>query len=79
MLPGRYLAMLIFPVILIGFMSNVMAQAGASYGRISRVLNDPSPKAHGTLKATLRGDITIDHVTLTFGQTAALKDVSVSI
>jgi ATP-binding cassette subfamily B protein len=39
-----YLAILIFPVIMIGFMSNVMAQAGASHGRISRVLNE-APQA----------------------------------
>ncbi|MEQ1908779.1 MAG: ABC transporter ATP-binding protein [Vicinamibacterales bacterium] len=76
---NSYLAILIFPVILIGFMSNVMAQAGASYGRISKVLLEPSPKAHGTLKATLRGDIAIDHVQLKFGEKVALKDVSLSV
>ena len=76
---NSYLAILIFPVILIGFMSNVMAQAGASYGRISKVLLEPSPKARGTLKATLRGDISIDHVQLKFGEKLALKDVSLSV
>ena len=35
---NSYLAILIFPVIMIGFMSNVMAQAGASYARIGAVL-----------------------------------------
>ena len=40
---NSYLAILIFPVILIGFMTNVMAQAGASYGRIAKVLTAPSP------------------------------------
>ena len=35
-----YLSILIFPVIMIGFMSNVMAQASASYMRLSMVLND---------------------------------------
>jgi len=75
---NSYLAILIFPVILIGFMSNVMAQAGASYGRISRVLNEPSPAATGTLTSELRGDVTVDHVTLKFGERAALRDVSLS-
>ena len=42
---NSYLAILIFPVILIGFMSNVMAQAGASYARIGAVLAAPAPKA----------------------------------
>jgi ATP-binding cassette subfamily B protein len=76
---NSYLAILIFPVIMIGFMSNVMAQAGASYGRISRVLNEASPQAHGTLTSALRGDVTVDHVTLKFGERAALRDVSLSV
>ena len=42
---NSYLAILIFPVIMIGFMSNVMAQAGASYMRIGAVLGAPAPKA----------------------------------
>ena len=42
---NSYLAILIFPVIMIGFMSNVMAQAGASYARIGAVLAAPAPKA----------------------------------
>ena len=38
---NSYLAILIFPVIMIGFMSNVMAQASASYARIAMVLDAP--------------------------------------
>src|SRR5216117_360285 len=41
---NSYLAILIFPVIVIGFMSHVMAQAAASYGRIAMVLNAPDRK-----------------------------------
>ena len=40
---NTYLALLIFPIILLGFMSNVMAQAGASYMRLSAVLAAPPP------------------------------------
>jgi ATP-binding cassette, subfamily B, bacterial len=76
---NSYLALLIFPVILIGFMSNVMAQAGASYGRIGRVLGEASPLASGTLTAPLRGDIALDRVTLRFGEKIALKEVSIAI
>jgi len=75
---NSYLAILIFPVILIGFMSNVMAQAGASYARIVRVLDDASPRPGGTLTARLRGDINIDAVTLKFGERLALKNVTLS-
>jgi len=76
---NNYLAILIFPVIMIGFMSNVMAQASASYGRIVQVLAAPEPKEEGRLTATLRGDIGLDHVTLMYGEKAALKDVSLAV
>jgi ATP-binding cassette subfamily B protein len=76
---NSYLAILIFPVILIGFMSNVMAQAAASYTRIGAVLAAPAPKESGGLKADLRGDVTLSHIFVTFGEKAALKDVSLSI
>src|SRR5215831_19368594 len=71
-----YLSILIFPVILIGFMSNVMAQAGASYMRLSMVLNAPEKKDEGTLVADLRGDIAVRNVDVTLGAKSILKDVS---
>jgi ATP-binding cassette, subfamily B, bacterial len=74
-----YLAILIFPVLMIGFMSNVMAQAGASYMRIGAVLAAPSPKPRGTAIADLRGDINLSHVVLKLGEKEALKDVSLSV
>lgn len=76
---NSYLAILIFPVILIGFMTNVMAQAGASYGRIAKVLAAPAPVSKGTLKTTLRGDLGIEGVTLAFGEKTALKQVSIAV
>src|SRR5262245_24154629 len=62
-----YLAILIFPVIVLGFMSNVMAQAGASYGRIAMVLFAPEKKDAGTLVANLRGDIAVRNVSVALG------------
>ena len=76
---NAYLAMLIFPVIVLGFMSNVMAQAGASYQRISLVLNAPDRVATGGLVAELRGDIAVRNVTVRFGQKDVLKDVSFAV
>jgi ATP-binding cassette, subfamily B, bacterial len=76
---NSYLAILIFPVILIGFMSNVMAQAGASYGRIGAVLAAPVPKPHGTVIADLRGDIRLSRVVVKFGDKDVLKDVSMTV
>ncbi len=76
---NTYLAILIFPVILIGFMSNVMAQASASYARLGSVLAAPSPTPGGGTVADLRGDVTLSHVVVTFGEKTALNDVSLSV
>jgi ATP-binding cassette, subfamily B, bacterial len=75
---NSYLALLIFPIILLGFMSNVMAQAGASYMRLSAVLMAPETKKSGTLWPALRGDLAVDNVSLSFGDKEALKHVSFS-
>lgn len=74
-----YLSMLIFPIILIGFMSNVIAQAGASYARIQGILSTPDPAEPGTLTNLLNGDVALNNITLQYGQKFALKDVSFSI
>jgi ATP-binding cassette, subfamily B, bacterial len=76
---NSYIAILIFPILIIGFMTNVIAQARASYGRIAEVLYAPEEKKGGTLKATLRGDIDVKDVTVLFGEKAALKDISFSV
>ena len=62
---------------MIGFMSNVMAQAGASYLRISPVLDAPRRRLPATLVADLRGDIARARTSVvTLGGKAVLKDVS---
>jgi len=76
---NSYLAILIFPIMIIGFTSMLIAQAQASYGRILKVLNAPVEKATGGLKATLRGDIEVEELTVKFGQKTALKKVSFSV
>ena len=61
---NSYLAILIFPIILIGFMSNVIAQASASYMRIGAILNAPEEEKAGRIVADLRGDVGMDDVSL---------------
>jgi ATP-binding cassette subfamily B protein len=75
---NSYLAILIFPVIVIGFMSNVMAQAGASYARIAGVLNAPHKKESGTIVAKLRGDIALRNVSVTLDGKDVLKSISLT-
>ena len=45
---NSYLALLIFPIIIIGFMSNVITQASVSYERVSQVLTAPEIPQTGT-------------------------------
>ena len=73
---NSYLAILIFPVIIIGFMSNVIAQATASYGRIAMVLNAPDREETGTVVSDLRGDISVRDVSVKLGGKDILKNVS---
>ncbi len=75
---NSYLSILIFPIILIGFMSNVIAQAGASYARIGMVLAAKEEAKVGRLISSLRGDVGVHDVTLTFGEKSALKNVSIA-
>jgi ATP-binding cassette subfamily B protein len=76
---NSYLAMLIFPVVIISFMSGAIARADASYKRISEVLAAPKPREAGTLARELRGDISMKNINLVYGQKSVLKNVSIKI
>ncbi|WAC14719.1 ABC transporter ATP-binding protein [Dyadobacter pollutisoli] len=76
---NSYLGMLIFPIMIIGFMSNVIAQSTASFQRISAVLNAPDPEEKGKAQDVLRGDIELRNVSVKYGEKPALKEVSMSI
>jgi len=76
---NSYLVILIFPIIIIGFMSNIIAQATASYDRISQVLEAHETVDPGTVTETLRGDINLKNVSVSYDDKPALKDVSISI
>ncbi|MEO6639428.1 MAG: ABC transporter ATP-binding protein [Ginsengibacter sp.] len=76
---NSYVSMLIFPILIIGFMSNVIAQATASYERISNVLNSPEPAETGTIAEDLSGEIELKNVNMLYGQAPVLKDISFSV
>ncbi|HAH23512.1 MAG TPA: ABC transporter ATP-binding protein, partial [Prolixibacteraceae bacterium] len=76
---NSYLALLIFPILMIGFMSNIIAQASASYARINGVLEAPEIPELGTLKASLKGNIELVDVSLSYGQKPILKNISLSV
>lgn len=74
-----YVFMIIFPILIIGFMSNIIAQASASWARIHEVLQAPDELDTGTLAASLQGNILVNNINLNFGEKRALKNVSVQI
>jgi len=76
---NSYLSLLIFPILVIGFMSNIIAQATASFDRINVVLNSADTSGKGTLKETLHGDVEMKNVSVLYGQKPALKDISFAV
>lgn len=76
---NSYLVILIFPIIVIGFMSNLIAQSSASYQRIVNVLEAKDPEEKGTLTNTLQGNIEVKNVNLSHNGKPTLKDISFSI
>ena len=73
---NSYLSILIFPIIIIGFMSNVIIQATASYQRISSVLELPDVTDTGTIKEPLMGKVALNDVSVLYGEKPALKNIS---
>jgi ATP-binding cassette subfamily B protein len=76
---NSYLGMLIFPVIVLGFMGNLIAQAQASYGRVRKVLDAPSPPRTGEVKEPLQGLVEVNDVHFGYGEKEVLKGVSMRL
>ncbi|WDR06319.1 ABC transporter ATP-binding protein [Devosia rhodophyticola] len=76
---NSYLGILIFPILIIGFMSNVVAQASASYERIGTVLASPPPEPWGRRDDPLHGDIEVAGLNVRYGDKLALENVSFSV
>ena len=76
---NSYVVMLIFPVMMIGFMSNVIASATASNDRIQDVLSTPRPRETGTIKTEIEGNILLENVSLSYEEKPILKNVSFAV
>jgi ATP-binding cassette, subfamily B, bacterial len=76
---NSYLMMLIFPIMMIGFMSNIIASASASYSRINDVLEAPLPAEKGGADSTIKGNIIVKDVSLSYGDKPVLKNISFSV
>ena len=74
---NSYLVILIFPVVMIGFMSTMMAQASASYARIAVILDAPERPPPGDPHCgACAANIALRHVDVELGGRRVLKDVS---
>ncbi len=76
---NAYISILIFPIIVIGFMSNIIAQASASYQRIEEVLAAPDIEEKGTSEDLISGRIKLNDIWVNYGEKSALKDISLQI
>ena len=76
---NSYLLLLIFPILMIGFMSNIIAQATASYTRVYDVLEAPETVETGTVGSHIKGDILLKNVSLFYGEKPILKNISFSV
>jgi ATP-binding cassette subfamily B protein len=76
---NSYLLLLIFPILMIGFMSNIIAQASASYQRIYDILEAPETKDTGTISSNIKGDVVLKNISLSYGEKPVLKNISFSV
>ncbi len=76
---NAYLVILIFPIIIIGFISNFMVQASVSYGRICEVLDAPETKERGTVTTPLLGQVELRDVSVFYGEKPVLQNVSMEL
>lgn len=76
---NSYIVLLIFPIIMIGFMSNIIAQASASYSRIYEVMEVKEPEEKGTIVSELSGNIELKNISLAYKGKPILKNISFSI
>ncbi len=76
---NSYVALLIFPIIVLGFISNLIASASASYERINSVLEAKETADTGTVEKPLQGNIKLKNVSVFYDGKPALKEISLNI
>ena len=76
---NNYIAILIFPIMVIGFMSNMIARASASYGRIASVLHASEVKDAGTFSTAIQGNIEVKDLSYSINNQQILKNISFKV
>ncbi len=73
---NSYLALLIFPIFVIGFMSNLISQAQVAFGRLQDVLNAAETPPPPPFEGRLEGRVRVQELQLTRGEKKVLKGIS---
>lgn len=76
---NSYIAILIFPILIIGFMSNVIARASASYSRIHKILDTEDFVDQGTVSTPISGEMNVQDLSIWYGENPALKNISFEV
>jgi ATP-binding cassette subfamily B protein len=74
-----YLGILIFPIFMLGFMSNMIARSGASYARIEEVLKAEEEKEGGQPVRDFKGELEVKGVSLSYGTKSVLRDATFTV
>ncbi|MFA7193611.1 MAG: ABC transporter ATP-binding protein [Candidatus Paceibacterota bacterium] len=76
---NSYVFILIFPIIMLGFISSTISRAQESYVRIQNIIDIEEEKDSGTIEAKIKGDVELKQINLSYGERQILKDVSFSL
>jgi ATP-binding cassette subfamily B protein len=76
---SSYLVLLIFPIMMIGFISNFVAQASVAYGRVLEVINAPENENDGVMVGSLKGKVVMENISVVYGDKPALKNLSLTL
>jgi ATP-binding cassette subfamily B protein len=71
-----YLGILIFPIFMLGFMSNVISRSAVSYARIEEVLKAPVEPEGGADVTDFKGELSVTDVSLSYETKAVLKNAT---
>jgi ATP-binding cassette subfamily B protein len=76
---NSYLAVLIFPIFVVGFMTNLISQAQASYERIKDILGADDPPEEERVSLPLIGDVDVRDLRLSYGEKDVLKGITLAL
>ncbi len=76
---NSYSSLLVFPIMMMGFLSSMIGRASASYGRVVQLLQAPVIEESGTMVRAIRGDVRLQDVSLSYGEKQVLRRVSFAV